>query len=128
MSVGHLGNPLSGVSSAQNGTQFLHRVQNQCFRLFTRKNLSQILVYPMVWSAESQNESGWEGPHLVPPPGRVIPQHKALDCIQMDFKQAWLCFQSNLWYRLDQNCTIVCHSGWINSISATAESQSLHTC
>lgn len=54
--VGHVGNPLSGVSSAQNGTQ------NQCFRLFIRKNLSRILVYLLVWSAESQNESGWERP------------------------------------------------------------------
>lgn len=49
------------------------------------------------------------------------------ECAQLDFKQTYLCFGSNLCYRLEQNCTIVCHPGWNYFIQVTVEPQLLST-
>ena len=49
------------------------------------------------------------------------------ECAQPEFKQTLLCFVSNLCYRLDQNCTIVCHPGWSDSVEVTVEPQWLST-
>lgn len=54
MSVDQVGNPVSGVSSDQNGTQFFTQTPKSVLQIIYQKDLSRILVYLMVWSAVTE--------------------------------------------------------------------------